>query len=316
MRLRTSHVPVLFFFLLFGCQAAGSAAAEVPSPARWKSPTASPSLVFPTREKSLTPTLAPTPTPRTYTVREGDTFGSIAAKFGITVDELMRANPDLNPNAIPIGQVLVIPAPSAGAETPQPSPTPAELGISAPACYDQPSGGRWCLVLVENPGPDSAVGVLFRFSLYPSAAADPSVSHEVGLPLTVLPAGERTVAAAFFAPQEARDAIVRVELISAVQTAETPEILPLTVQSENAEVFSDGVEVSVEFQVASPDGASAKRLDAVLALLDSAGRPVGFRILRSQGEWAAGPAHRLTLSAFVLGGRMETYELLIQARRE
>jgi LysM repeat protein len=315
MRPRALRV-LVWVFLLFGCQSAVPTAAEIPSPARWKSPTASPSLVFPTREKSLTPTLAPTPTPRTYTVREGDTFGSIAAKFGITVDELMRANPDINPNAIPIGQVLVIPAPSAGAETPQPSPTPAELRISVPACYDQPSGGKWCLVLAENPGPDSVAGVFFRFSLYPSADADPSVSRETGLSLTVLPAGERTVAAVFFAPQEARDAIARVELISAVRTPDTPELLPLTVRSENAAPFSDGVEVDVEFQIASPDGASAKRLDAVMALIDAAGRPVGFRILRSEGEWAAGPVHRLTLSAFVLGGRMETYELILQARRE
>lgn len=44
-----------------------------------------------------------------YIVRSGDTFYSIAQRFGITVQELIRANPRVNPEALLIGQILCIP---------------------------------------------------------------------------------------------------------------------------------------------------------------------------------------------------------------
>jgi LysM repeat protein len=60
-----------------------------------------------------TPAPAATSTPeslgQTYTVQQGDIPVSIAAKFGITVEALLAANPGINPNNLHIGDVLVIP---------------------------------------------------------------------------------------------------------------------------------------------------------------------------------------------------------------
>ena len=60
-----------------------------------------------------TPVPGPTSTPdslgQTYTVQQGDIPVSIAAKFGITVEKLLAANPGINPNNLHIGDVLVIP---------------------------------------------------------------------------------------------------------------------------------------------------------------------------------------------------------------
>src|SRR5699024_10049423 len=44
-----------------------------------------------------------------YTVRSGDTFYSLASRFGTTVEELMRVNPGVNPNNLQIGQIICIP---------------------------------------------------------------------------------------------------------------------------------------------------------------------------------------------------------------
>jgi LysM repeat protein len=46
---------------------------------------------------------------RTYTVQRGDTLGTIAVKFGITVAQLQAANSITNPDRISVGQVLRIP---------------------------------------------------------------------------------------------------------------------------------------------------------------------------------------------------------------
>ncbi|NNG67269.1 LysM peptidoglycan-binding domain-containing protein [Caldanaerobacter subterraneus] len=52
------------------------------------------------------------PCPKYYTVQPGDTLWSIAQKFGISIDELIRANYLVNPGMIYPGQTLIIPCPS------------------------------------------------------------------------------------------------------------------------------------------------------------------------------------------------------------
>jgi DNA-binding CsgD family transcriptional regulator len=52
----------------------------------------------------------PTPTPVVrYTVAPGDTPGMIAAEYGVTVEELLRANGILDPAQVEEGDILVIP---------------------------------------------------------------------------------------------------------------------------------------------------------------------------------------------------------------
>ncbi|HSJ85669.1 MAG TPA: GH25 family lysozyme [Anaerolineales bacterium] len=50
-----------------------------------------------------------TSTPRTYTVKAGDSLYAIAIKFGTTVAAIAAANNISNPNQISVGQVLIIP---------------------------------------------------------------------------------------------------------------------------------------------------------------------------------------------------------------
>jgi LysM repeat protein len=86
-------------------------------------------------ESSTTATPAPSPTSQspatasttTYVVQPGDTLHEIAAKFGVTVNALVRINNIQDPNLIEVGQVLKIPAPTTSTPTPAtpaPSPTP------------------------------------------------------------------------------------------------------------------------------------------------------------------------------------------------
>ena len=51
------------------------------------------------------PAFADTP----YVVQRGDTLGSIAARFGVTVQSIINANGITNPNLIFVGQRLTIP---------------------------------------------------------------------------------------------------------------------------------------------------------------------------------------------------------------
>lgn len=62
---------------------------------------------------SLAPTPIPSPTPQTYAIAAGDTLSKVAKRFGITLADLLAANPSIkNPDKISIGQEIVIPVPA------------------------------------------------------------------------------------------------------------------------------------------------------------------------------------------------------------
>lgn len=72
---------------------------------------ADPNIVAPTVDPAAAPTEMPSPIPagRTYTVVSGDTLGSIARKFGVTVQDIKTLN-GLTDDFLSVGQVLQIPA--------------------------------------------------------------------------------------------------------------------------------------------------------------------------------------------------------------
>lgn len=68
-----------------------------------------PPTAVPTATPPPLPTATPVPTESMYTVEKGDTLQAIAIKFETTVEELVKANELDNPNAISVGQILLIP---------------------------------------------------------------------------------------------------------------------------------------------------------------------------------------------------------------
>jgi nucleoid-associated protein YgaU len=101
----------LFFLPAF----LGLGANEAPSASA--SPSPSPS-------RSIAPTATPAPSAITYVIKKGETLSKIAIAHGITLEELMKANPSIkDPNKIREGQQIVIPPP--------PPQIPDEFGGSA-----------------------------------------------------------------------------------------------------------------------------------------------------------------------------------------
>lgn len=56
-----------------------------------------------------------------YTILAGETFFSLARRYGISVDALLTANPEVDPDRLRVGQRICIPAP------PRPEPCPGRL---------------------------------------------------------------------------------------------------------------------------------------------------------------------------------------------
>jgi LPXTG-site transpeptidase (sortase) family protein len=70
---------------------------------------------------TATPTITPLPgRPFTYVVQPGDSMLVVANRFGVTVDDIMAANPDTDPRRMAVGQELIIPDTDG---TPEPAAT-------------------------------------------------------------------------------------------------------------------------------------------------------------------------------------------------
>lgn len=88
-------------FLLKGIGGGGDQASPTPGP---------PASVAPSAQPSATP--VPTPEQVVHTVKSGENLSKIAAIYGVTIDDILAANPSItNPNKIAVGDKIVIPQP-------------------------------------------------------------------------------------------------------------------------------------------------------------------------------------------------------------
>lgn len=103
--------------------------------------TSAPTLDIDATATAFAVQLRPTPTPAgLYTVQQGDTLSSLATQFGTTVEEILAANGLTDPNALQVGQALIIPSllrtpqaitPASG--TPALTPLPGTTGPATSA---------------------------------------------------------------------------------------------------------------------------------------------------------------------------------------
>ncbi|MBG0788834.1 MAG: LysM peptidoglycan-binding domain-containing protein, partial [Anaerolineaceae bacterium] len=152
------------------------------------------------------PTITPTPTDVYYEVQANDDMGGIAYYYGISVADLMTANPDIDPRAMTVGMQLLIPItptpPPTAASTSEETqatnaPTEEAVAPAAPDCYLDALGGMWCFVLYEN----NTEGALENVSAVITLGEGEGALQETAImPLNLLPAGTSLPLIAYFEP--------------------------------------------------------------------------------------------------------------------
>jgi LysM repeat protein len=108
-------------------------------------------------EEPFTQQSTPSPTLRAeqeYRIQAGDTLGAIAVRFGVTVDEIMRANDITDPDRLVVGVVLIIPAevqeqPPEAEETSTPTATQTTSLPETPTETPPPASGT-ARVLIDS----------------------------------------------------------------------------------------------------------------------------------------------------------------------
>ena len=86
--------------------APGGGGAGTPRPGTAVPSSVTPTTPAPTQAGATT---GPTPAGETYVMKAGDTLSDVAASYGVTVADIVAANPGLNPDTIAIGTEIRIP---------------------------------------------------------------------------------------------------------------------------------------------------------------------------------------------------------------
>ena len=316
---KTNWQFVLHLFVLFFITACGTSTPNSPAPAALTpyltltpSSTASPLPQRDGQGENLA-TALPSPTPFTYIIQSGDTMGALAQKFGVSLDALIAANPNVSPNAMPIGAALLIPT-DKNNPTGESTPTPVPFLITQINCYPTLDNGMWCFALARNDSDSALENLSARISLL-SADGGLVAAQDALPPLNVIPPRSSLPLTVFFPSPAPVDASPRAQILSSTILASNDArylnaslVNPLTV------IASDGRSARVNGQVSLPaDSVPAKTVWVAAVAYDAAGRVVGFRRWEGSGL-QPGTSIQFDLTVASLGSRVTRVEVFVEAR--
>jgi LysM repeat protein len=254
------------------------------------------------------------PTPFTYTVKAGDNLSQIAERFGVSLDDLQSANPDISAENLPVGTVLKIPSylqNSSGELTPTPEP----VAVREIDCHPTAQRAMWCFVLVHNGYSGFLENISAQVTLL-DARGQMVASQTAFLPLNILPPNTALPLFVFFAPDIPADANPRVQILTAIHLLPNDErYLPATLQNILIEINWSGRSAEVSGQVSLPDGSKDARLVWVAAVAyDSAGDVMGVRRWESNTVLKSAASLPFKFMISSVARRIDHVEVVVEAR--
>lgn len=262
-------------------------------------------------------TPAPTPTPLTHLVESGDTLLGIAGEYGVSLDDLLLANPGIDPGLLRIGQGILIPGPEGQpVGILAPTPTPVSIDYSTPTCYRTPAGAYWCLVLVTNPTQTAVEGITALVTLVDRSGVAMASAAAVA-PLNLLPAGGALPLAAYFPSPDSVPLGAEFLPVSALEVGSVEErYLPVVVERTVDEPGPERSHWRVRGSLALGEAASAAagRLVIVLVAFDETGGLAGFTAEQLPSGLAPGETAAFDLTVFSLGPAIDRVDVLAEAQ--
>lgn len=299
--------PLLFCIVLCAC---------APSPAQTTDVSLQPYLTgtpIPTSTPNVLAILEtpfPTNTMQVYVIQSGDTISEIAEKFKIPQADLIAANPDVNPNALTIGQTLFIPdhpAQIAAAST----LTPVPLPVTQAACHPTANSGLWCFALIHNTTTDPLENVSVQMTLFDESGSV-IASQTAFTVLDMIPSNESMPVYTFF-PNIFAKGNLQVQFLSAMQGSGLG-YLPARLDNTSAQIAWDGKSAQVNGSIYLPaESTAATQVWVAAVAFDEKGTVVGVRRWEGGGIQPGGMINfQFSLSS--IGGEIVAVEFFTQAR--
>jgi len=322
MKRLTWLLPLVALIGLSACAVKVPAATVTPAPTRpgELQPYAGPPATLtpsPTNAATVTPLPTATPTPRTHVVRAKEDLWGIALRYGLSLEDILTANPTVDPRFLSIGTNLKIPAPLFTA-TPDanhpPLPTPITLELTLPYCYTVEEDGLWCFASGINNRDFSIEAVSAAVRLYDKTTGE-ILSQTAYSPLNLVPPGGSIVLSANF-PSPAPSAYdATLELLTALPVPPASGRF-LTVQQPGTKVdIEPGGKLAVAsgtFILSDPQ-AVAGRVTAAAVAYDAQGRITGVRQWESVSDLAGGTAIPFQMTVYAAGAPIDRVIVQVEA---
>lgn len=263
---------------------------------------------------TVAPEIGPSPTPFTHQVQKDDTLLGIAIKYGVSLDELLTANPGINPRILSIGQEIIIPGPEgepSGAFLPTATPVP--LDLSTVQCFQTPAESAWCVVSVRNGGENVLEGLSVMIT-FVDEDGEAVVSLPAYGPLNLLPMGHTMPLGVNAQLPEYAYALVQ-PLTAFYGEGVEERYLELELTWEAVQQSDDGRSWEMRGTLAAiGEGEREAETAAILAVaFDEEGRVVGFRKWEAERPLHQGDILEFNVEVFSLGPVIDRVELFAEA---
>jgi LysM repeat protein len=237
-------------------------------------PTAAP------EHSAATPVPASTPTPTIHIVALGETISSIALRYGLNMNAVLAANPEIDPYALIVGNQVLIPLGNAQTQIGITAES-LSLKMSEPECSQTPERGLWCFAMISNPLSEAAANLAVTFTLMNSAAEEVA-RQTVPAILNKLDPGDSLPAVAFFAAPVPGESKVSASLASAFPASQSEKTyFPVDTGNPLIELGGRLARVSGEAIIAADPGKTVDVWVAALAY-DLQGNLLGVRRTESR----------------------------------
>ena len=326
MKLKNEMLIVMIFLLVL----AGCTAGDISLPTVVPLPTDTPVIALtpstsplPTNTPVPTQTLQPTPTltlsPVTHTVTEKDDMFGLALRFGISLDALKAANPNVIPNMMGVGTVLIIPVtptpPSTSTGPGSPTPTPDPFSplrfAMEPICYQDALGGAYCFAQLENISNSPVENPSVRFTLNGSDST--ALEMDGILPLNILPAQETMPIVAYFPSP------VPTSYEVSAQITDWLPVMPDDARYLNSEIVAESQTIAVGAGFAEVTGVvnlAQGQADYVWVLgvaFDANRQVLGLRRWEPEAPLPNGNAFPFEFRVYAMQGEIAEVKLFVEA---
>lgn len=269
------------------------------------------------------PTITPTWTPIYYNVTDNDDMFGIALRYGISLEALKTANPTVNPYAMGIGTVLLIPLTPKPETTPlptvafTPTPTPLYSKLYQPQCYQDALGGLTCFIQVENGFPSDLENVGGLLVMTDTKTGEQRSEIAI-MPLNLLKSGTTLPMLAYFkAPLPEKYTLTfDVDIILPVPPDDM-RYLETQIIDQQITFGTNNLSAKVNGKIELIDGSKAARSVWILAVAYNAdGDVLGLRRWESPGAVSTNTSTSFDITVYSLGSEIDRISLYTEAKVE
>jgi hypothetical protein len=239
---------------------------------------------------------------------------AIAFQYGVKLEDLLAANPDVDPTLLSVGTEIVIPRSEASPAV-FATPTPMALDVQPADCYSDIQQGVWCFANVINNFPQSIENVSAQISLVDPAGRVLAEGDAIP-PLNIIPAEQAIPLAIYFAGAIESKYSVTVQILSALPVPRNDgRYLEPSIDVGGVSYRLGAKSATVTGTVGLPLRSAPAGLVWLAAVAyDSENHVLGIRKIELNGSLEPGSAQPFEIELYSLGPPIDRVDVLVEAR--